>query len=781
MPLIVRSFILFLLVFHPNLEVQATHIVGGELNYRSVGNDMYEVSLTVYRDCYNGQAAFDNPAAIGVFDDRGNLITMISAYINSQSQVANVVNSPCLVPPTNVCYEVANYRAPVNLPPITGGYYLVYQRCCRNSTIVNLRNVSSTGGSYVATIPDVRLTGDNGNPVFNSLPPTFICMGAPFRFDHSATDPEGDSLVYEVCTPYSGGNQQNPAPNPPDPPPYLNVVFQSPYNIGNMLGGTPLSIDAVSGEMTATPNMSGQFVYGIRVKEYRNGMYIGDSRRDFQINVVPCPTITVASIFSPTIVCGSLQADFLNNSFGAATYDWDFGDPLTNGDTSTLEEPSYLYPDTGIYQVRLIAYSSIDPDCNDTAFGEVRVYPPFLTAFDKVNTRCSPEYRFLDRSYGVNGAASYWQWNFGDSAVSSLRNPVHTYNNSGSYEVIFVASTDSGCTDTASMIVHVLKVPVADFNAEIDTCRLSVSLDNRTTSGILYDWDFGSIASSGEVSPRFVFPNSGVYPITLTATSDSGCSVSLTRSIVLPELPSADFSWQVAACDSNVQFTNNSDFSSSYYWDFGDGDKSFDSSPQHLYQLAGYIPVELIAYSPYGCADTVSKSIFFVSYKEAGFNFYVDSCAGNLQFTDVSSNAVSYLWDFGDGSVSREKLPVHTYKNDGEYRVSLTLNGEYACVDSISELVRFETPKGERVYLPSAFTPNGDGLNDLFKASVYLPCDIYSLYIFNRWGQVVYQIDDVSDASWDGTFNGSQIPEGVYVFLLEGRESVRRGVISVLR
>ncbi len=415
----------FFVLFSQNST--ATHIAGGEMNYRYLGNSLYEVTLTVYRDCFNGVPDFDNPAVIGIYDGRGDLIATTNAFITTSGPIANAINSPCLIPPTNVCYEVANYVFNINLPPQAGGYTITYQRCCRNSTVVNVQNVDDAGATYFATIPDPALSTFNSNPKFINLPPTFICMDVPFTFDHSAIDYEGDSLVYSVTAPFNGGSRFNPIPDPPDGPPYARVQFRNPYSVSNALGGTPLVIDPSTGLLKATPNSLGQFIYGITVKEYRNGILLGETTRDFQVNVVSCPQITVASIFSPTISCGTLSANFENTSFNAATYLWDFGDLGVVSDTSSLMNPTYAYSDTGDYVATLIAYSGINPDCNDTVKGLVHIYPVFNSAFDIRNIRCSNQFDFVDRSFGIGGVANFWRWEFGDDSLSIDANPSHIY------------------------------------------------------------------------------------------------------------------------------------------------------------------------------------------------------------------------------------------------------------------------------------------------------------------------------------------------------------------
>ena len=182
-----------------------------------------------------------------------------------------------------------------------------------------------------------------------------------------ATDPDGDSLVYELFMPYHGATQFDPMPQPPYAPPYPNIQWLNPYSTNDMMGGVPLAIDPQTGELSCTPGSLGQFVVGIKVKEYRNGQFISETKRDFQFNVVNCPNLTVASIYSPVIVCGSYTAQFTNTSMNAATYFWNFGDGATLADTSNIFNPSYTYPDTGTYTLMLIAYSGINPACNDTS------------------------------------------------------------------------------------------------------------------------------------------------------------------------------------------------------------------------------------------------------------------------------------------------------------------------------------------------------------------------------------------------------------------------------
>ena len=760
---------------------QATHIVGGELNYRYISGTEYEITLIVYRDCFGGQAPFDDPAAIGAFDNTGNLVASSYVNITSQGRIPNVINSPCLTPPTNICYEVATYVYRTNLPSRPGGYQLVYQRCCRNYSILNVSNVINTGATYVATIPDSAIVAYNSNPVFSQLPPTFICEGAPFSFDHSAIDPEGDSIVYELCVPLDGADRNNPRPQPPNAPPYSPIQWLPPYTSNNPFGGVPLTINPRTGLLKATPLSTGQYVYGICAKEYRNGVYLGQTQRDFQANVVPCPMLTVASIFSPTIVCGSLTAEFTNNSYNAMTYTWDFGDLTTLADTSDFKSPAWNYPDTGIYTVTLVAYSGFNTLCNDTAVGIVKIYPIFFADYDIENVRCTPNFGFQDASYGVGGLANFWNWDFGDGSTSFDPNPTHSYPVAGLYDVRLVTSTDSSCLDTLIQTISVLEPTVATFETEIDTCLHTVFTQNNSSNTAFSIWSFAGSFNVIEDEPEHYYPSAGVYQISVVTVSDSSCRDTTSRLIILPALPKSDFRYSIADCDSTVNFSNLSSQSVSYEWSFGDGVLSTEFSPSHTYSLAGNIPVRLVSTSPNACTDTVEKEIFFISYKEAQFETSVDSCSGLVHFNGVTDNAVSYYWDFGDGKTDTVKSPLHAYAPDGSYEAYLTVNSKSSCPDSTSRFTTYESPLGERLFVPNSFTPNGDGLNDIFKISVFRPCEQYSLSIFNRWGQLVFESDNAETAVWDGTFKNSMAEEGAYVYLLRSNSQLKKGVAYLTR
>jgi gliding motility-associated-like protein len=890
------SIFIFLGLLIPNTK--ATHIVGGELNYLYLGNNNYEIRLTVYRDCFNGVPPFDNPAALGVFDTNNVLLQNIMMSFISLDTLPITINSPCVIPPTNVCYEVTTYIDTINLPPIPGGYQLAYQRCCRNITILNIVSPNATGATYYATIPDTNVEVVNSNPIFNDWPPPFICSQVPFQFDHSATDPEGDSLYYELFQPFHGANQTNPMPQPPNNPPYPMVVWNPPYSTLDMLGGAvPLSINSTTGELIATPGPLGQFVVGIKVSEYRNGVFLSETKRDFQFNVVPCGNITVAALVAPDFSCESFTANFVNNSVGAGSYIWDFGDPTTTSDTSSAVTPSYTYPDTGTYTVMLIAFSSINPACNDTSFGTVTILPEFVLNMNYTNVPCTQDVAFTSSTYLDTLGAVIYDWDFGDpnttSDTSSLMNPNYTYLDTGTYTVTLIAYSPAniGCNDTNTITVTVF--PAFNLNASFNDnpCSGDVSFSGSSTFdnlfGVNYFWDFGDQTiltdTSSLSNPNYTYLNTGTFTATLIAFSDSpacGDSTQLTVTIY-PEFVS-NMNYVNELCTQFVQFSSSTTLDGitpvNYSWNFGDpatlNDTSSFINPNYTYQDSGTYIVTLISYSPNlnGCSDTISVVVPVFLDFTANSSFVNLTCSPDVNFTGSSSydginnvnyvwdfgvqpivtdtsslsnpnytylspgtynpimiaytdspacgdttlmtitiypgfessysliekrctqevefNAstsldglitTNYVWDFGDGQSSSEQNPSHTYLTGGIYDIVLNVNTANGCQDKYEKTLMKDNLS--EIFIPNAFTPNGDRENDVLYVRGTL--DEMTLSIYDRWGEKVFETIDQA-IGWDGTYKGNLVEPGVFVYHLttkcEDSETVfKKGNVTVIR
>ena len=298
-----------LLLFCGSMQLTAAHLVGGELSYECLGGNSYRITLYVYRDCNCFFCAeLDDPAKIFIYNSSNNLVQSSNFSLDDVIELPIVTEGLCIEDAPDVCVERGYYTRVVTLPPSAGGYRIVYQRCCRNNTIVNIFNPGETGSTYTLDIPPSIGGCTNSSPVFNNYPPIVICANSPLVFDYSATDPDGDSLVYSICSPFEGGSVINSTPNPPTA--YNVVSWIAPYSISNQLGGSPpMSIDPVTGELTAFPTQIGQYVVGVCVSEYRNGVLLSTKMRDFQFNVANCSVVlaqvsSITPLGNNSIICG---------------------------------------------------------------------------------------------------------------------------------------------------------------------------------------------------------------------------------------------------------------------------------------------------------------------------------------------------------------------------------------------------------------------------------------------------------------------------------------------
>lgn len=355
----------FLILFCPIVS-NATHIVGGELTYVYNGGSSYTVKLKLYRDCGPNTAGFPGNVSISVRGNNGATFSPSKDFtMNLASVVAIPSNQlPCSIPPNPMpCVEAGTYTKTVsNLPPNIGGYHLYYQIVARNLSLTNINGACNCiGESFYAYIPNNTVPANsNSNAVFTLFPPKFLCVNQPFTFNHGATDANGDSLVYSLYTPFNGDNGAGPLDPtfPSNTASFTPVVYLPGYTTNNPLGPSPFSINSVTGLITGTPGIIGQFVVGVRVKEYRNGIYISQTLRDFQFNVVNCPT-PPPTLAVPNATINNGCSKVINaGGISAASANW----------TSIFPGPSGTYNN----------YLSCLTGCLNTTITAVGSPPPFV-------------------------------------------------------------------------------------------------------------------------------------------------------------------------------------------------------------------------------------------------------------------------------------------------------------------------------------------------------------------------------------------------------------------
>lgn len=408
-------------------SMQAAHLIGGEISYVCNGANNYDIKLRIYRDCGGGGAPFDANAEVAIYDVNNVLVNTLTAAKGPTITVSTgFTGNPCATAPPALCSEYAEYEYNATLPPVAGGYTLVHQRCCRNNGISNIANSGSFGNTYSINIPPNDVSC-NSSPQIVGVPPVTLCLGIPTTIPINATDPDGDSLFFEFCDIFNGGatggggggNCNSTIPSPPCPPPFTPMTFIAPFTSGDPLPGNPaFALDPNNGTLTGTSNMLGQYVVGICVSEYRNGVPLSQVRLDYQFNFASCISTVVSDIVTaiedPTIGCDGFTIDFTNQSQGATGYFWDFGDQTTLADTSRDFEPSYTYPGPGTYTLTMIAEPGAA--CADTIITDFTIKAPINPDFTISGIQC---FEGLDLDFipiGNYPNSATFEWNFGPNA-----------------------------------------------------------------------------------------------------------------------------------------------------------------------------------------------------------------------------------------------------------------------------------------------------------------------------------------------------------------------------
>ncbi|WP_338769749.1 gliding motility-associated C-terminal domain-containing protein [Bernardetia sp. ABR2-2B] len=295
---------LFTLLFLVNFSSFATHIVGGELEFVHVRGDVYRVGMVKYFDAVNGNpGAIGNSATIGIFSKRDNrLLLQLEIPLVSDNPVP-YTDPDCAVGTLLIRRIYYAQEITLNRSDFAEqeGYYMVWERCCRNNIISNIIAPQNAGLTMYLEFP--ALLDPIGRPFINSEPQIFpplsdyVCVNQPFFFDFSGQDPDGDELRYRLTVPINGNSTFNdPRPPIPSSAPYQLVEFVPGISLTNVVPGSiPLQIDQ-DGILSLTASQTGLFVFAIVVEEYRNGRKIGEVRRDYQLLVIDCPTATKPNI-----------------------------------------------------------------------------------------------------------------------------------------------------------------------------------------------------------------------------------------------------------------------------------------------------------------------------------------------------------------------------------------------------------------------------------------------------------------------------------------------------
>lgn len=708
----------FLVVY--SFVARADHIVGGDLTMRAVGSTpgLFRVQLNQFwNDATLNAGNRDPQVRVLIYRKRNPILieTIILPYRDLQpvtygnavcanlqqlstSEARYYVNHP---------FDPARYTDP-------DGYYMVWERCCRNDNLTNIDASNVTAGigmAFYLEFPPMRKAGQsfvNSTPDFNLPNGTYLCVGKTTFFSFGATDADGDQLRYSLVTSFNGYTTRttflgDTLPKLGYPP----IIWAPGYSAANAIpGNPPLRIDANTGQLTVRATQQGLFAFTVLCEEFRNGARIGAVRRDFQLPVVDCarnapppPVITINQLpLTDTTWCADRPLVLAVERDARWAYQWQRNGNNLRGDTTALLRVT----ESGEYTV---IRSQARVCASDTVSQAVRVrleaVPTVRLAVAGPLTQCLGDTVTIRASGPADGQ---YRWNRNGNDWPRLNSPVADTTarvavvQSQSYQV--TVTTPAGCTATSNVLSLTGSVrPTVTFDSLALICGLStgpVALRGQPAAG--------TFAGPGVTGNQFVPAAAGLgrHELTYTVQSGPGCEVVESRSVVVGQEPQL-------------------------------------SDPTAYRVMRG---------------ERVQIQV------------------------GVDQPIARYEWQ-PPTELSRADIAEPEARPTASRTYDLTVESAAGCVARRTVRVEVIDP----IHIPSAFSPNADGQNDVWLITnlrAYPQCEVV---VFNRWGERIFQSIGYAEP-WDGTYRQQRVVPGVYTYQIRtepGSQAVTyRGQLIVL-
>lgn len=474
----------------------------------------------------------------------------------------------------------------------------------------------------------------------------------------------------------------------------------------------------------------------------------------FTITVLPSPEITFV-VDEPT-ACPLTDVNFHASTTGSIqNISWDFGD----GNFGAGHDALHQFNVGNNYFVS--ATATENNGCQASSSIEYTVHPQPQSIMNlSTNNGCSP-LNVCSQNSSVD--ASSFTWTFSNGFVSNQQDVCQDFENFGGAPIDFIVTLESenqfGCRGESTETIQVLPQPSTTFNLDhIESCFLSQSIYvNVATSGAgSYEWyNDGSLVSNASV-PTFSFDEVGMHTIQVISSNVFACTDTHSEIYTIHPTPEIDIMPQVfnGCAPLAVEFENSTSNGVTWDWTFGNGASADVQNPIITFQNPGIYDVQLHAISEFGCERVQHFEDMIEVYEVPVAHFTNDPDEDviyevDIQFSDASTGATQYLWEFGDGYTSDEMNPLHHYNRGGAFEVTLKAMSDYGCLSEYSKIINIDNTF--YIFVPNSFTPDGDGVNDEFKPVFSSKEEIrsYKFDVINRWGEVVFSTED-PDMPWIG-------------------------------
>ncbi|PZP48787.1 MAG: hypothetical protein DI598_09415, partial [Pseudopedobacter saltans] len=640
---------------------KANHVKGGWIGYQYIGpglysnSSQYKITVYLYIDCHNLNS-YRSSVILGVFD-AGTNTRMYSENVFAQDSTTllKTTFSPCLINAPEICYKVLTYSSVVDLPGNQAGYNVNVQFRARVSGIVNIINSVNTGITLFTSIPGKILTNDgemdlhtNNSPYFNFLDTSTVCHNSKIAIPFSAEDPDGDSLSYYFGNGNDAGGNNSNVLVTPTPPPYLTLNYVAPFS-GNFPLGSDVTIDPRSGLISGrAPDQVGEYVVAVYVDEWRKGVKISTSKKELQINVTNC-SLQETSLNPSYINCRDYTFNFKNNSQVSSNsiFEWDFGVPEKADNISHSPTPTFVYPDTGIYTLKLKI--GVSEECTDSTTSEIRVYPGFVPGFNNDGDCILSATNFNDATTTVSGIVNSWLWDFGDGKTSTQQNPKYQYSSPGTYKAILKVGNSKGCSDTISHQLDIIsQVELNPLFTDTLICyKDSVLLIVNSSNAKTYHWTSSdNNIPDADTNSILVFPKTNTE---YTITAHSGDCVE-SKKIQVNLLQNLNIiANDVYACIGDTATFNVSTQATNFLWSQQTGVDTLNNSTiiQPSILVSGSNSYSILAKYGSNCQVEKTVQVYAAKYPTIQIQENPDTtiCLGNSLTITTTGTTTDNIWN----------------------------------------------------------------------------------------------------------------------------------------
>jgi gliding motility-associated-like protein len=797
MKLSAKFCILLLILFCCAQSTWARHIYGGDFNMTALGSNRYSLVLNLYFD--EEQAMFDTyemQIPVGVYRKSDN--QRIAIFTLPRRSITSIVydNKAC-AELRNLKTSEVKYSLDVTLAAATytdpNGYYMVWERCCRNHAVTNIQNPGGTGMAFTLEFPAIVQGGQpfrNSSPDFSVPNGDYICINKPFQFDMSARDADGDEMRYSLIDPVAGTTSQGSAAYATPPTlgrwPYKSATWIAGYNATAAIKGTKnLTLDPKTGMLSVIATTPGLYAFAILIEEYRKGVRIGAVRREFQLPVVDCakttppaPAIYKDESLSQPIrtieICDGNTVELFTKNDINWSFQWQKdGDNLADENSSTIRVTK-----PGDYAVIISFAKTCANDTISQITRVVRGTTPNvrLTSSDTLKV-CNGDSALLRVTNAAVGFSYEWLRE-GVTIPNQSKNSLMVKENAA-YQVL-VRQNGFNCPARDTVIFSTVALPKANFTASKTLFCPNDSSILQTNFGTdeKVEWQWNKQKIEGE-DKTLTVQQGGSYRVRIA----NGTCAALSDSIQLRTIPVPVITFDsiVPVCyKDNMQIPLKATPTGGTFT----GKGIVNNNSLNVKQIGvDTIQVKYELKTAEGCVANQSRVVEVRASPIVRLpKQFIVPRGEDVVLAPVVDNNNNYKYSWSPPmtlSSPNDKSPTAMPSQNTTYTVAVT--AQNGCVTQVITTVLVV----DMMFVPDVFTPNGDGSNDRWEIKNIEKYPNTEVFVYNRWGEIVFYQKGYRNP-WDGTYDGSPIPSGAYTFIIDPHiaeaESLKRiGTVVVSR